>query len=196
MSDNTRQFRWVVVIKAGLEILYQDRPEVFVAGDLLWYPVEGHPEIRAAPDALVAFGRPKGDRGSYLQWLEGDVAPQVVWEVLSPGNRVNQLLEKLYYFYQDQGVEEYYVYDPEAGELEGSRRQGDRLRRIENIKGWVSPRLKVRFDLGENGDLLLFGPDGRPFATYLELIAQRDQAEQRVKRLEEQLRKLGVEPEQ
>jgi hypothetical protein len=63
------------------------------------------------------------------------------------------------------------------------------------MKGWVSPRLKVRFDLDNEGNLKLFGPDGRPFATYLELIAQRDQAEQRIKRLEEQLRKLGVEPE-
>jgi len=175
--------------------VFRDDPNVFVAGDLLWYPVEGDSTIRTAPDTMVVFGRPKGHRSSYRQWREDDIPPQVVFEVLSPGNRIHQLLEKLY-FYQDYGVEEYYVYDPEAGELEGSRRQGDRLRRIENIKGWVSPRLKVRFDLGENGDLLLFGPDGRPFATYLELIAQRDQAEQRVKRLEEQLRKLGVEPEQ
>jgi len=195
MSDNTLQFQWIVTIKEGLEAVFRDDPNVFVAGDLLWYPVEGDSTIRTAPDTMVVFGRPKGHRSSYRQWREDDIPPQVVFEVLSPGNRIHQLLEKLY-FYQDYGVEEYYVYDPEAGELEGSRRQGDRLRRIENIKGWVSPRLKVRFDLGENGDLLLFGPDGRPFATYLELIAQRDQAEQRVKRLEEQLRKLGVEPEQ
>ncbi len=201
MSDNTLQFQWIVTIKEGLDAVFRDDPNVFVAGDLLWYPVEGQVATRTAPDAMVVFGRPKGYRGSYKQWLENDIPPQVVFEVLSPGNRVHQMSLKQE-FYEDYGVEEYYVYDPESGELEGWRRAGDRLRRVENMKGWVSPRLKVRFDVDEQGTLLLFGPDGRPFATYQELVEQRDraererdQAEQRVKRLEEQLRKLGVEPE-
>jgi Uma2 family endonuclease len=86
MSDNTLQFQWIVTLQGGLDDLFRDRPDVFVAGDLLWYPVEGAPEIRTAPDALVAFGRPNGYRGSYRQWEEGSVAPQVVFEVLSPGN--------------------------------------------------------------------------------------------------------------
>ena len=45
---------------------------------LLWYAVEGDNKIRQAPDAMVAFGRPKGYRGSYRQWEEGGIAPQVV----------------------------------------------------------------------------------------------------------------------
>ena len=40
-------------------------------------PWKGNRKIRSAPDALTAFGRPKGYRGSYKQWEEGDVAPQV-----------------------------------------------------------------------------------------------------------------------
>src|SRR5580704_8781723 len=78
MSDNTLQFKWIVVIKENLEAVFRDDPQVFVAGDLLWYPVEGQPTIRAAPDTLVAFGRPKGHRGSYRQWEEKNIAPQVV----------------------------------------------------------------------------------------------------------------------
>jgi Uma2 family endonuclease len=201
ISDNTLQFQWIVTIKEGLEAVFRDDSQVFVAGDLLWYPVEGDNTIRTAPDTMVVFGRPKGHRGSYQQWREDGVPPQVVFEVLSPGNRFGELLRK-FNFYSDYGVEEYYLYDPEEGDLEGWQRQGNRLSEIESMKGWVSPRLKVRFDLDNEGNLKLFGPDGRPFATYLELIAQRDQAErerdqaeQRVKRLEEQLRKLGAEPE-
>jgi hypothetical protein len=76
MAENTRQFRWIVTIEGGLEALFRNRPDVFVAGDLLWYPVEGEPGTRVAPDALVVFGRPKGDRGAYLQWLEGGIAPK------------------------------------------------------------------------------------------------------------------------
>ena len=76
MAENTIQFRWIVTIREGIERIYY-RANVFIAGDLFWYPVEGHPEIRLAPDVLVAFGRPKGERGSYMQWIEGGIAPQV-----------------------------------------------------------------------------------------------------------------------
>lgn len=68
MADNTKQFRWIVTIKEGLEWLFKDEPNVFVAGDLLWYPQEGNHVTRAAPNAMVIFGRAKGDRGSYQQW--------------------------------------------------------------------------------------------------------------------------------
>jgi len=74
MADNTKQFRWIVTIKENLEILFAEVPDVFVAGDLLWYPIEGNNKTRIAPDAMVVFGRPKGDspsetlceRGSYF----------------------------------------------------------------------------------------------------------------------------------
>jgi hypothetical protein len=40
MADNTLQFRWIGTIKEGLEQTFHDGPDVFVAGDLFWYPVE------------------------------------------------------------------------------------------------------------------------------------------------------------
>ena len=94
MSDNTRQYEVMVTIKGGLSALFRHDPNVFIAGNLLWYPVEGDNTIRQAPDVLAAFGRPKGDRGSYRQWEEGGVAPQVVFEILSPGNRLNEMIRK------------------------------------------------------------------------------------------------------
>src|SRR5260221_6389162 len=78
MADNTLQFRWIVTIQGGIDVVFAQNPNVFVAGDLLWYPVKGKPATRQAPDVLVAFGRPKGYRGSYRQWEEDDIPPQVV----------------------------------------------------------------------------------------------------------------------
>jgi Uma2 family endonuclease len=173
MADNTLQFEWITTIKGGTEALFRDREDVFVAGDLLWYPVEGRPDIRAAPDTLVAFGRPKGYRGSYIQWREAGIAPQVVFEVLCPNNRLGEMFRK-YRFYERYAVEEYYIYDPDRGELTGFVREGDELREIPEMRGWVSPRLAVRFDL-DGTDLCLTGPDGRRFASYLELTEQRDE---------------------
>jgi len=121
MADNTTQFRWIVTIQGGLDALFRDNPDIFVAGDLLGYPVEGHPEISTAPDVMVAFGRPKGDRGSYLQWEEDGIAPQVVFEILAPGNTIAGMTRK-FRFYERHGVEEYYLYDPDSGELSGWQR--------------------------------------------------------------------------
>src|SRR5262245_59187717 len=93
MSDNTRQAHWIVVFFGNLSALYHDRADVFVAMNLLWYAVEGEPETRAAPDVLVAFGRPKGHRGSYKQWEEGGTPPAVTVEILSPANTQQEMAD-------------------------------------------------------------------------------------------------------
>ncbi|MCU0982813.1 MAG: Uma2 family endonuclease [Pirellulaceae bacterium] len=192
MSDNTLQFQWIVTLQGGLDALFRDDPDVFVAGDLLWYPVEGDNTVRAAPDVLVVFGRPKGYRGSYKQWEEDGIAPQVVFEVLSPHNRVGEMVAK-FQFYDRFGVEEYYLFDPDRIDLSGWIRRGDDLVAIDQADGWTSPRLGVRFDLS-SGDLQVFGADGQPFVTYVEVFEQRDRERQRAERLAAQLRALGVEP--
>lgn len=200
IADNTLQFETISTLKGGFDALFRDRPDVFVAGDLLWYPVEGRPDIRTAPDVLVAFGRPKGHRGSYQQWLEEGIPPQVVFEVLSPGNRAADLLRK-FQFYQDHAVEEYYFYDPDRGDLGGWQRADGRLTEIPEMGGWVSPRLGVRFEL-TGGELGVFDPAGHRFATYVELARmqeqERERAEQerqRADRLAARLRALGEDPD-
>ncbi|NET09318.1 MAG: Uma2 family endonuclease, partial [Symploca sp. SIO2B6] len=135
MADNTKQFRWIVVIKGNLDWLFADDPNVFVAGDLLWYPVEGDNKIRVAPDVMVASGRPKGDRGSYKQWEEDNLPPQVVFEILSPGNTRAEMNRKLL-FYHQYGVDEYYLYDPDSDRLKGWLRRDGFLDVIEPIDNW------------------------------------------------------------
>jgi Uma2 family endonuclease len=175
LADNTLQFEWIVTIKHGLDGVFMDRPDVFVAGNLLWYPVEGDPKTRSAPDVMVAFGRPKGYRGSYKQWEEEGIPPQVTFEVLSPGNRLEDMLEKLR-FYEKFGVEEYYLFNPDDVKLTGWLRSGTFLNEIAAINGWTSPKLRVQFHLNDD-DLVILGPDGRRFLTYLEIFKERDQAE-------------------
>jgi Uma2 family endonuclease len=185
MADNTKQFSWIVLLKENLECLFADNPNVFVAGDLLWYPVEGKPDIRIAPDILVALGRPKGDRGSYRQWLENNQPPQVVFEILSPGNRLKEMNKKRD-FYDFYGVEEYYVYDPERQDLVGFERREGKLTVIDEIEHWTSPRLGIRFELTAE-DLTVYYPDDRPFLTTIALAALAQGAEQRAKLAEEQV---------
>jgi Uma2 family endonuclease len=208
IADNTEQFQWIVTIKENLELLFAAIADVFVAGDLLWYPVEGNNRLCQAPDVMVAFGRPKGRRGSYLQWLEGNIPPQVVFEILSPSNTLAEMGKKLE-FYDRYGVEEYYLYNPDRADLTGWLRSDGRFSVIEQIAGWVSPRLGVRFDLS-GAELQIFSPSGDRFLTFVELGQQREQAEQRAQQaeaqleqerqrrqvLEAKLREMGIDPNQ
>ncbi|WP_083468721.1 Uma2 family endonuclease [Nostoc piscinale] len=175
MAENTKQYRLIVTIQGGLDTLFQNEPNVFVAGDLFWYPVEGNNLNRRAPDVMVVFGRPKGDRGSYLQWQEGNIPPQVVFEILSPSNTAKEMIAK-YKFYDRYGVEEYYIYDPETTELSGWLRSENELAEIPQMINWISPRLGIRFELSD-GELQIYRPDGQKFLTYLELAQQREQAQ-------------------
>ncbi|AFY82535.1 Uma2 family endonuclease [Oscillatoria acuminata] len=207
MADNTQQFALIVWIKENLERVYAQDPNVFVSGDLLWYPVEGNNKLRQAPDVMVAFGRPKGYRESYQQWKEDNIPPQVVFEIGSPRSRPSEMGKKLA-FYQNYGVEEYYLYYPDWLDLAGWCKGEGRLHLIEQMEGWVSPRLGVRFQMAQTG-LQLYRPDGEPFLTTLELLEERAlQAEERARQAEselererqkslllaDRLRSMGIDP--
>jgi Uma2 family endonuclease len=187
MADNTKQFEVIVSLKKGLDWLYINDPQVFIAGDLLWYPVEGQPKIAAAPDTMVVFGRPKGDRGSYKQWEEDNISPQVVFEILSPSNTTVEMTKKLL-FYDRYGVEEYYIYNPDSNNLEIWIRSGSGLDSIADSLNWVSPRLGIRFDLSTD-KLQIYRPDGTRFYSYIEINQMLDAERQRVAEMEEMLKK-------
>jgi Uma2 family endonuclease len=195
MADNTRQFRWIQTLHGNLDALFRNEEEVVVIGNCFWYPAEGFPEVVAAPDVMVVFGRPKGDRRSYKQWEEGDIGPQVAFEVLSHHNDYQEMRLKLDW-YEDHGVEEYYVYDPEGDTLEIWIREGSVFRSRRPAHDFVSPLLKIRFDLSGD-EMAIFYPDGRRFLTFTELElaradAQRqaDDARRRADRLAELSLKL------
>src|SRR5207302_903312 len=106
--------------------------DVFVGGNLMWYPVEGEPTIKEAPDVFVIFGRPKGDRRSYRQWEENNVPMIVVFEILSPSNDAIEMDDKRE-FYEEHGVEEYYLYNPDTNRLKIFIRTGTVFRRVHQV---------------------------------------------------------------
>lgn len=61
IADHSLQFSYISLVKTNLDALYVDDPNVFVAGDMFWYPVEGDNKTVTAPDVMVALGRPKLD---------------------------------------------------------------------------------------------------------------------------------------
>ncbi|OLT62745.1 Uma2 family endonuclease [Moorena bouillonii] len=186
MADNTLQFELITTIKYGLEVHFKDDPNVFIAGDLLWYPEQGEPKINQAPDVMVVIGRPKGHRRSYKTWVEDNLNPQVTFEIASETNTIKELEEDKLKFYRTHGVEEYYLYDPNRAKLKGWLRSGKKLEPIPQMLGWVSPRLGITFELVAS-QLVLYYPNGEPFASYLEISEQKEQQRQRAEQAEEAL---------
>ncbi|WP_445636300.1 Uma2 family endonuclease [Nostoc sp. DSM 114161] len=207
MAENTEQYRWIVLIKENLEILFANNNNVLIVGDLLWYPVRSQLITPTAPDVMVVFGRPKGKRRSYRQWQENNISPQVVFEILSPSNDNKEMDRKLE-FYDTYGVEEYYLYDPESFQLDGWLRQNNHLNKLWQMDSWISPRLEIKFETGQ-GELVIYRPDGRKFLNSLELNERAEQAEflleqerlraeqehLRAEHLAARLRSLGIDPD-
>lgn len=198
MAENTRQYEAIVTLKGNIEAVAPDT--AFVAGDHLIYTDPLDPAVCQAPDVYVAFGRPRGHRGSYKVWEEGNVFPQVIFEVISPSNTVGEMQAKRA-FYRQHGAEEYYEFEPVTGSWDGWVRNPTtgRWRAVE-MDDHVSPRLGVRFEV-RDGELVIFRPDGSRFLSFQELndraaSAQRraEMAEAEVARLRERLRAAGIDP--
>ncbi|MFQ3617564.1 MAG: Uma2 family endonuclease [Cyanobacteriota bacterium] len=204
MADNTKQYRWIVRLVTNLKQLLRGQT-AFVAGDLLWYPVqvEQPPAPCQAPDVMVVIGRPDGDRGSYKQWEESNLAPQVVFEIISPSNSAIEISQKQR-FYDRHGVLEMFFYDPDNFEFWGLVRQSPEerptlLTRL-NLP-WTSPTLGIRFEMFEDG-LAVFFPTGELFKDPADLFQERDQAvqerddvRQRLEQARAKLRELGIDPD-
>jgi Uma2 family endonuclease len=187
MADNTRQLQWIMMLYGNLCALFHEAANVFVGSNQFWYPVEGEPDLRRAPDVYVVFGRPKGHRPSYKQWEEDGIPMTVVFEILSPGNDMMEMIDTRD-FYDQYGVEEYYLYDPDRNRLIVYVRRQETLVRCWQADGYVSPRLGIRFDLS-GPEMVVYYPSGRRFLTFEELNVAREQAEQRAARLAELSRK-------
>ncbi len=193
LSNDTEHLRWITFVKNGLEDIYGDREDVFVAADLLWYPMEGRPDVCKAPDVMVVLNHRAGDRMSYQQWKEKGRGPQVVFEFLSKSNTAGEMMEKLE-FYSTHGCAEYYVYDykrctflaygrPQpTGELVKVSAQPDGT--------WRSPLLGVTFGLSEDGRLWVRRPDGKLMETQRQL---RIRAEAEAKRAEAAGKRAEIE---
>ncbi|HUF62863.1 MAG TPA: Uma2 family endonuclease, partial [Verrucomicrobiales bacterium] len=162
MSNDTLHFEWILFIYDAIREALRDRENVFTACDLLWYPVEGRPDISRAPDTMVVFGRPKGHRPCWKQWEEDGIGPQFVVEVASKSNTEEEFREKLA-FYEQHGVLECLIYDFTRRKLTVWRRQSkeEPLNVACHNKPWSSPSLGMEFRLEADGRLEIRLPGGR-----------------------------------
>jgi len=116
MAETDVHAQLMMSLRFALANYFRDEPEVYVSSNLLLYYVEGEPKKRVAPDVFVVRGVPKGDRRIYKLWEEGR-APEVVIE-LSLRQTWREDLQIKWRLYEQLGVGEYFIFDPEYDYLD------------------------------------------------------------------------------
>lgn len=178
MAETDTHRNLMIYLIEALADHFRDDPQVYVAGDLLMYYVDGDPTSSVAPDVFVVFGIPKGNRRVYKVWEEGK-GPDVVFEITSKGTMWKDRGAKKG-LYEALGVTEFFLYDPLHEYLsppfQGYRLTGEGYRRIEE-EPLVSRVLGLELQ-DEGGFLRLHDPrTGENLLTTLEAQAARREAE-------------------
>ena len=189
---HVRAMMW---LHQALEDFFRDRPDVFVASDLFWYWEEGNPDRRVAPDVMVVPGVGVKPRRSFFSWEEKGAIPAVVFEMASRGT-VGEDLTPKFFLYEDLGVREYFLFDPEGANMtpafQGYRLNGTTYRRLRDNE----LTSELGFGLRPEGTLLrlIDLKSGQPIPTRAEAveIAQRaaDAEKQRADALQAEIERL------
>ena len=214
MPDPEYQQDMFLETVSALRTHFKDRPNTHVSGNTFIYYEEGNPQRRMAPDCYVIFDANRESiqrHNTCLLWEMGG-PPVFVLEIGSPSTARTDLVDKRE-LYASLDISEYWRYDKSGGDFYREPLVGEYLidgeyRRFElhhepNGMVWAhSPALNL--DLcWDDGRLHIWDPvaghwllnheeehDGR-----LEERAGRLAAEERVERLEAELRRLrGDQP--
>lgn len=204
-SDPTRDY--LVYSVEALKLYFQDRPNVYVSGNLWLCYEQGIPDAVVAPDVFVVFGVENRPRRSYKVWEENGQTPDWVLEVTSASTRVKDERDKPL-IYAQMGVTEYFQYDPTGDYLQPPLK-GRRL--IGNSYALIVPRtmadgtlcfpsevLGLEMHLLSDGQLRFFHPQtGEYLRTYFEEHARGDllqlQAQQEQLRAEQERQRAEQE---
>ena len=194
MAETDVHISTVIYLREALRDHFRDAPQVYVAGNLFLYYVEGNPTQVVAPDVFVVFGVPKGDRRVYKVWEEGK-GPDVVFEVTSASTSAEDLGPKKG-TYEMLGVREYFIFDPLVEYLEpqvlgfrlgeqGYRKmeEGPLISQVLGLELRVEGRELRLYDVKTSGKLL----------SPLEAQASRRTAEAEVEYLRAELARLQGE---
>ncbi len=180
MAETDTHIQQLIYLREALNDYFRDDPNVYVAGNLFVYFVEGDPSQVVAPDIFVVKGVPKGDRRFFQVWKEGK-APDVVFELTSRRTRYEDLGAKKG-IYELLGVQEYFLFDP-LGEylrppLMTFRLTPEGYRRVEEEPP-VSRVLGLELRIEGNFLRLVDLRTGEKLLTPLEAQEARRQAERR-----------------
>lgn len=193
MAETPIHVRAMILLLQAMEDFLAARLDVYVAANMFWYWEEGNPLARRAPDLMVIPGIGRGERRSFFSWRENGAVPSLIVELLSLNTWRENLFEQRR-LYERLGVNEYYVFDPEAAyvrpALQGFRRNEQGL--YVPLEPDAQDRLKS-VELGlyfrAEGPMLrlIDAATNQPVLTKDERLAQKDE---RLAQKDEQIARL------
>ena len=110
MGETAFHINLITNLFQTLKIFFSQQKDVAVIADMMFYYEEGNLRKVIAPDVMVVKGVGNHLRRTFRLWEEK--TPDVVFEISSKGTWKEDL-QKKYLIYQNLGVKEYYVFDPE-----------------------------------------------------------------------------------
>ena len=111
MAESDLQYVPLTETVSTLRVRFSNRPDVYVAGDMLVYYRPNEPSASVAPDVFAVFGTTGNHpRDSWIVWREGK-APDFVLEIASESAWRRDVEEKRR-IYAEMGVSEYWRFDP------------------------------------------------------------------------------------
>ncbi|MBP3953691.1 Uma2 family endonuclease [Gemmata sp. G18] len=133
MAETWLHVRAIMWLHQALEDFFGPRSDVFIASDMYWYWQEGRADLKIAPDVMAIPGVGVRPRRSFFSWEENGAVPAIVFEMASEGTWQDDLDDK-YDRYEELGVKEYFLFDPEGlylvPRVQGYRLHGSAYRRI------------------------------------------------------------------
>jgi Uma2 family endonuclease len=208
--ESSLHYAQLALLVACLEWLWRDRNDFFIGANLTIYFSREQLKNRdfRGPDFFLINQTERRPRKSWVVWEEGGQYPDLIVELLSPATaKTDRSLKKV--LYQDRfRTPEYFWFSPDTLEFEGYRLVGQHYEAIApNDAGWRWSDVLGLFLGVQNETLRYFHPSGELVPTPEEaaeaaqLAAETAQlkvqaAQERTARLTEQLRALGIEPEE
>ncbi|MCE9563690.1 MAG: Uma2 family endonuclease [Planctomycetes bacterium] len=208
MAETWLHVRAIMWLHQALEDFFRDRNDVFIASDIFWYWEKGSPEACISPDVMAVLGVPQRDprlRRSFYSWEEAERVPSVVFEMASRST-VDEDLGTKFWRYEELGVREYFLFDPEGVHLvpvlQGFRLNGTAYRRIVAKDGTLESELGFRLRTEDTMLRLIDTRTGQPILTRAEAAdaakasaetekKRADNLEAEVERLRARIQQLG-----
>ena len=193
MGETDYHIKTITYLYQALDAFFDSSPDVKVLADIMFYYQEGNTHKVFSPDVMVVKGVGKHLRRSYKLWEEKQF-PQVIFEISSRGTW-GEDLNKKWFLYQQFGVKEYYIFDPEYDYLPeplvAYRLKKGELKKVTVKKNRIfSEELGLEIVDTGNG-LRLFNPQNKEIlGTFGEEREARLNAEAEIIKLRQEIEKL------
>ena len=185
MAESDFQLVWLLYFVSNLKSYFQNRSDIYAAGNMFIYFEEGNNSAVVAPDVFVIKDVENKLRHSYKTWEENGKTPDFVMEITSKSTALVDQTAKMG-LYRFLNVSEYVQFDPTRDYLNPSFQffkgtsQGfelvEPIREVEGVAVYMSEviGLELHFFKSENR-IRLFDP---ATAQYLGSLAEERAAKE------------------